>query len=258
MSNHTRFRVQRSLIAAVLCACTCTVAAQDSSTIEKTEAKDKVLRHAVFFKFKDSSTKKDAQRVVDAFRALPSKIKEIESLESGENIGKSGFGDGLTHCFLLTFKDEAGRAAYLPHADHKAFGDVLRPHLDKVFVIDYWGRAEKSPLKKPLKHAVFFKFKEGTSDDDVRAVEDGLAELPSKIDTIKAFERGKNNSPEKHDQGFTHCFMFTFDSEQGLKEYAEHPAHVAVAKDLRPKMESIRVIDFWADEVPSDGATSKQ
>jgi hypothetical protein len=216
------------------------------------DSKDRVLRHAVFFKFKDTATKADIERVVDAFRALPSKIDEIASLESGESIGKSGMTDGLTHCFLLTFADEPGRDAYLPHPDHKAFGDVLRPHLDKVFVIDYWGRPEKSPPKKKLRHAVFFKFKEGTPEEAVRAVEEGLAALPAKIDVIKAFEWGTNNSPEKHDAGFTHCFLFTFGSEKDLKAYADHPAHVAAAKDLLPKMEAVRVLDFWADEVKGD------
>jgi hypothetical protein len=211
-----------------------------------------VLRHAVFFKFKDSAAKADVERIVDAFRALPSKIKEIESLESGESISKSGMSDGLTHCFLLTFADEAGRDAYLPHPDHKAFGDVLRPHLEKVFVIDYWGRRAESQPKKQLRHAVFFKFKEGTPEEAVRAVEEGLAKLPAKIDVIKTFEWGTNNSPEKHDQGFTHCFLLTLDSEKDLKAYADHPAHVAVAKDLLPKMEAVRVIDFWADEVKDD------
>jgi hypothetical protein len=103
-------------------------------------------------------------------------------------------------------------------------------------------------LGKELKHAVFFKFKDGTSDEEIRAVESGLAGLPAKIDTIKAFEWGTNNSPETHDQGFTHCFMFTFESEEGLKEYADHPAHVGEAQKLIPKMEKIRVIDFWADD----------
>jgi hypothetical protein len=30
------------------------------------------------------------------------------------------------------------RDAYLPHPAHRAFGAVLRPHLDKVLVLDYW------------------------------------------------------------------------------------------------------------------------
>jgi hypothetical protein len=229
-------------------------AQQEASTDTESEATGKVLRHAVFFKFKDSSSQDDVDGVVEAFRALPSKIQEISGFQSGEHIGSSRFSDGLTHCFLLSFADDKGRAAYLPHPEHKAFGAALGPHLDKVFVIDYWGRQTK-PLEKELKHAAFFKFNEGTSDEDVRAVEDLLADLPSKIDAIKAFEWGKNNSPESHDEDFTHCFMFTFDSEEGLREYAEHPAHRAAVENLIPKVEKIRVLDFWADDVPSNQST---
>jgi hypothetical protein len=151
---------------------------------------------------------------------------------------------------LLTFSDEKGRDAYLPHPSHKDFGGVLRPHLDKVFVIDYWGRRQEKLPKKPLRHAVFFKFKDGTSDDAVRKIEQDLAALPAKIDAIKAFEWGKNNSPEKHDQGFTHCFMFTFDSESSLKQYMEDPAHVEVVQELLPILEKVRVMDYFAEEVP--------
>jgi hypothetical protein len=226
------------------------LANQAAAVGAESKEKDKVLRHAVFFKFKDGTTKEELKGVVDAFRALPGKIEEIRGFELGESLPKSERNDGLTHCFLLTFSDEKGRDAYLPHAAHDEFVAVLRPHLDKVFVIDYWGRPQKKLPKKALKHAVFFKFKDGTPQDAVKKVEDGLAALPEKIDAIKGFEWGKNNSPEKHDQGFTHCFMFTFDCEKGLKEYMTDPTHVEVAKDLVPKMEKIRVIDFFAEEVP--------
>jgi hypothetical protein len=207
-----------------------------------------VLRHAVFFKFKPTSSKQDVEQVVEAFRALPAKIKEIRDFQWGENIGPEQFSDGFTHCFLLTFADEEGRAAYLPHADHKAFGAALGPHLAGVFVIDYWGQPQETGLERELRAAAFFKFKQGTSEEEIRAVETGLAGLPAKIDAIKAFEWGTNNSPETHDQGFTHCFMFTFASEEGLQEYYEHPAHQAVAEELVPKMDKIRVFYFWANE----------
>jgi hypothetical protein len=211
--------------------------------------KPKMLRHAVFFRFKDGTSQEDVKKVVDAFRALPAKIAEIRGFQLGENVSHER-GGGFTHCFFLTFDDEAGRAAYLPHPAHKEFGSVLRPHLDKVFVVDYWGQPQPEEPKKAFKHAVFFKFKAGTPKADVEAVETGLAALPEKIDVIRGFEWGTNNSPEKHDQGFTHCFMFTFDSERALKEYAQHRDHVKEARFLLPKMDKVRVIDFWAEEVP--------
>lgn len=207
-----------------------------------------VLRHAVFFSFKETSSREDVQTVVDAFRSLPSKIPQIIDFGWGVNNSPEGLDDGFTHCFLLTFQDEAGRAEYLPHAEHKAFGDVLRPHMEQVFVIDYWGTPSDAALEKQLKHAVFFKFKDDADAEQIKAVEDSFAALPTKIKTIKEFEWGKNNSPETHDHGFTHCFMLTFDSEEGRAEYLPHPDHKAFGGSLQPVLDKVRVLDFWAEK----------
>jgi hypothetical protein len=206
---------------------------------------NKVLRHAVFFKFKETSTEEDLKGITDAFAALPSKIPEIIDFQWGTNNSPEGLDDGFTHCFLLTFKDEAGRKVYLPHPEHKAFGKVLGSHNSGVFVIDYWGSAKRSGIERELKHAVFFKFKDDAAAEDVKAVEDAFAALPSKIPAIKHFEWGKNNSPEKHDHGFTHCFMVTFDSEEGREEYLPHADHKAFVEVLQPVLDKVRVLDFW-------------
>lgn len=109
-----------------------------ANNTSNTEGVQKQLRHVVMFKFKDSTSTADIQKVEAAFRDLPSKIKEIKSFEWGTNNSPEGLANGFTHCFFLTFASEADRAVYLPHPDHKAFGAVLTPHLDKVMVIDYW------------------------------------------------------------------------------------------------------------------------
>ena len=114
-----------------------------------------------------------------------------------------------------------------------------------VFVIDYLGTPSKNTVPKELKHAVFFKFKDDASPDAVRKVEQAFAEQPYKIDSIKAFEWGINNSPEGKDDGFTHCFMVTFDSEAGRGEYLPHPAHTAFVEVLKPVLDKVRVLDFW-------------
>ena len=216
---------------------------------------EKVLRHAVFFKFKDDTSADDVAKVVTAFDALPKKIDSIKGYQAGKNFSPAGFDDGYTHCFLVTFADEAGRAKYLPHPDHKAFGDTLRPHLDKVFVVDYWGKPEKSPKERELKHALFLKFKESATADQIKEVEEALAKLPSQCDSIKAFEWGKNNSPEKHDEGFTDCFMFTFDDTKGLKAYVASPEHKEVVEKIIAAAEKGRVLDFWTKDKP--GGESK-
>ncbi len=210
-----------------------------------------VLRHAVFFSFKETSTEKDIETVVQAFKALPSKIDSIIDFEWGINNSPEGLDDGFTHCFLLTFKDEAGRAAYLPHPEHKAFGEMLGPHLKDAFVIDYWGTEKKNnetnadrTKPKELKHAVFFKFKDDAAPEEIKKVEEAFASLPSKIDVITDFEWGTNSSPEAHADGFTHCFMVTFADDAGRKVYLPHADHTAFVEVLKPVLDKVRVLDF--------------
>ena len=107
----------------------------------QTEPPAKLLRHVVLFKFKDGTTDAEVKSVENAFRKLPTQIKEIKGFEWGTNNSPENLNQGFTHSFFLTFTSEADRAVYLPHPAHKAFGQVLKPYLDKVLVIDYW--AEK-------------------------------------------------------------------------------------------------------------------
>lgn len=99
---------------------------------------DKVLRHVVMFKFKDNSSRADVKKVEDAFAGLSKKISLIKEFEWGMNNSPENLNQGLTHCFLVTFTSEKDRDAYLVHPDHQAFVEVLKPHLDKVTVVDYW------------------------------------------------------------------------------------------------------------------------
>ncbi len=101
---------------------------------------DSVLRHNVFFSFKETSSQEDIQSVIDAFRNLQNEIDGIEAFEYGVNSSPEGLNQGLTHAFVLTFYSDAARDAYLPHPAHAAFGAILGPHLDKVTVVDYWTR----------------------------------------------------------------------------------------------------------------------
>jgi hypothetical protein len=95
------------------------------------------LQHVVLFKFKDGTSPESIQKVVDAFAALPGKIDTIQAFEWGTDVSPEHKSEGFTHCFLVTFKDPAGRDVYLPHPAHKEFGTIVRPHLDKVLVVDF-------------------------------------------------------------------------------------------------------------------------
>lgn len=99
-----------------------------------------LLRHVVLFKFKDGTTPAQVKQVEDAFRALPGKVPEIAAFEWGTDNSPEKLAQGFTHCFFVSFRDAKGREAYLPHPAHKAFVEILKPHLDKVLVIDYDAR----------------------------------------------------------------------------------------------------------------------
>lgn len=97
-----------------------------------------VLRHVVMYKFKDSATPQQVQEVVAAFGGLPKKIDTIIGYEAGTNVSPEGKSEGFTHVFVVTFKDEAGRDAYLKHPAHDAYVQVVKDKREKVIVFDYW------------------------------------------------------------------------------------------------------------------------
>ena len=99
-----------------------------------------VVRHVVLLKFKDAATPDQVRGIEEKFRALKSRIPQIQDLEWGTNVSPENHAQGYTHCFFLTFKDAASRDAYLPHPAHKEFGGALGPVLDKVLVVDYVSR----------------------------------------------------------------------------------------------------------------------
>jgi hypothetical protein len=136
-SGHRRTIAAAGLLAACFFAC---AAVPDAGGQQQPEGTSPMLRHVVLFQFKDSSSEAEIQGVVDAFRALPKKISEIADFEYGVDNSPEGLSDGHTHCFLVTFASEADRDAYLPHPEHKAFVEVLKPHLQKVTVVDYWAK----------------------------------------------------------------------------------------------------------------------
>jgi hypothetical protein len=104
----------------------------------KAQAQKKVLRHVVLFGFTKNTSAEKIREIEVAFATLPSQIKEIKSFEWGINNSPENLNQGLTHCFFVTFKNEADREAYLPHPAHKAFVKLLDGHIEKVTVLDYW------------------------------------------------------------------------------------------------------------------------
>lgn len=99
----------------------------------------KQVKHVVVFKYKSTATPEQIEQVTAAFKALKDKIPGIISFEYGTNNSPEKLNKGFTHVYLLTFTDAAARDAYLPHAEHKKFGELLGKLgvLEEPFVVDF-------------------------------------------------------------------------------------------------------------------------
>ena len=100
------------------------------------------LRHVVLLTFKATSSKEDVAKVTRTFNDLYGKVPEVKNMEWGLNMSPEHLDQGFTHCFVLTFSSEKDLASYQVHPAHKAFQEVLKPHMDKVFVVDYFVTAK--------------------------------------------------------------------------------------------------------------------
>jgi len=97
------------------------------------------VKHVVVFKYKAKATAQQIDEVTAAFKALKGKIPGIISFEYGVNNSPEGLNKGFTHVYLLTFDNAKSRDAYLPHPEHKKFGELLGKLdvLEEPFVIDF-------------------------------------------------------------------------------------------------------------------------
>jgi hypothetical protein len=100
-------------------------------------------------------------------------------------------------------------------------------------------------VKKELRHVVLFGWHANADTSAIKRVVAAFGALPGQIKTIRAYEWGVNNSPEKLNQGLTHCFQLTFASEKDRDDYLVHPAHKAFTELLPDLLEKVTVLDYW-------------
>ncbi|MDP2791120.1 MAG: Dabb family protein [Rectinemataceae bacterium] len=96
-----------------------------------------MTRHCVLFSFAAGVQEDAIARVATDFLALKKKTGCIASIEWGRNSSPESLSHGFTHCFFLSFRDDADRDAYLVHPEHAAFSDSIRSLLGDVLVVDY-------------------------------------------------------------------------------------------------------------------------
>ena len=95
-----------------------------------------------------------------------------------------------------------------------------------------------------IKHIALFKFKEGTTEEQIQKTFDELIELSENVPGIEDYVAGANNSTEGLNKGYTHGFVMTFTDATARDAYIPHPEHERVKAFVLPLVEEAVVFDF--------------
>ena len=96
-----------------------------------------------------------------------------------------------------------------------------------------------------VKRIVLFKFKNGTTDETIGQILNGLADLKDKISGVNDFCSGSYSSPDGLNQEYTHALIMTFADEASRDAFGPHEAHQKLVEELVvPNLEGILAFDF--------------
>lgn len=93
-----------------------------------------------------------------------------------------------------------------------------------------------------IRHIVFFKFKENTSNNERETLISSLEGLKDKIEVVRELKVGRDvgNKPNSYHIALDSVFD-TFDD---VETYAVHPDHVEVVKMVKEVCESSVKVDY--------------
>ena len=95
-----------------------------------------------------------------------------------------------------------------------------------------------------LRHFVFLKYREDTSDAHVTAFCERMLGLRGAIDGIQHLEIGRD---ELHDaRSWSLVLIMEFASVGALRAYQRHPQHLALMAFNDPFVENVASVDFTA------------
>jgi hypothetical protein len=91
-------------------------------------------------------------------------------------------------------------------------------------------------------HLVFFAVKEGASQEEVDDLVSSIRGLRDDVPSTIDLSVGEDFSGRSG--GYTHGLLARFTDRAGLREYLEHPAHLAVVEKLDATTTGRIVVDY--------------
>jgi hypothetical protein len=93
-----------------------------------------------------------------------------------------------------------------------------------------------------IKHVVFMKFKDGTTDEAIADLEQSLGELPDRIEEIREYVFGRDVIHS--DRSCDFAIVSSFDDLAALDRYQIHPDHQVVVGKVKKISQSVQAVDF--------------
>jgi len=91
-------------------------------------------------------------------------------------------------------------------------------------------------------HIVMFTFKEENRAENIAKAKEMLEALVPKIDPLLSMEVGVDFNGSERAMDLS--LISTFETKEGLAEYATHPAHLEVVAFIKEVTEASRVVDY--------------
>ena len=94
------------------------------------------VEHIVWIRFREGVTDARIEEHLAGLRSLTDRVPGIVALKLGANFtDRAG---GYTHGLVVTFRDEAGLDAYLPHPEHVQVAGPLKNDADLMAMDFEW------------------------------------------------------------------------------------------------------------------------
>lgn len=91
-------------------------------------------------------------------------------------------------------------------------------------------------------HLVFFAVREGVSSEDVEDLISSIQALKDEVSSTVDLSVGEDFTGRSGE--YTHALFARFEDRDGLQEYMQHPAHLAVVEKLEERTTGRIVADY--------------
>ena len=138
--SRTMMTMAVAALVGMLCASGATLLRTDGASAAD---EGRVLRHIVLFDLKEESQTVDILNTIEAATyQMAEDIEVIQHIEWGSNLDFNTRNDGYDFVLLVEFASIEDLEVYGPHPDHDVFRAIVGPHVERVLVVDYWGKAK--------------------------------------------------------------------------------------------------------------------